>query len=266
MRRRHRICGTALARALSCLLCASPAAAQSASALPEISRSELHGAFVSAVGRRADLLGTDDGKFEAWVYPVKILRDLHLRFHVDGRILPAEPLARTVITRPESTTIVYSDGPFQVRETLFVPVHEPGAIITFDVQTERPLEIEVAFKPDFQLEWPADIGPSYLNWDAEHRAFLFNAQNYAYVALVGSPTARDSKAGKDGDEPGRNESSFLLGVTERGAGKKLVYMAASLKGRDDAEGTYNRLIQTTSSLMVEAANYYSGLSSPHFEY
>ena len=204
------------------------------------------------------MLGTDDGQFEAWVYPLKILRDLHLRFHVDGRILSAEPLARTVITRPESTTIAYSDGPFQVRETLFVPIHEPGAIITFDVQTERPLEIEVAFKADLQLEWPADLGASHLNWEAEHRAFLLDAQNYPYVALVGSPTARDSKVGKDGDEPGADESSFLLGVTERGADKKLVYMAASLKGRDEAEGTYNRLIHTTSPLMAEAANYYSG--------
>jgi glycogen debranching enzyme len=256
--RQQRICDTTLALALSCLLCASPAAPQSASALPEISRSERHGAFISAVGRRAALLGTDQGRFEAWVYPLKILSDLHLRFNVDGRILPAEPLARTVITRPESTTIVYSDGPFQVRETLFVPIHEPGAIITFDIQTERPLEIEVAFKADFQLEWPADLGPSHLSWDAEHHGFVFDAQNYPYVALVGSPTASDSTVGKDGDEPGRDESSFLLGVTERGAGKKLVYMAASLKGRDDAEGTYNRLIQTTSSLMVEAANYYSG--------
>jgi glycogen debranching enzyme len=246
-----------LALAFSCLLSASPAAAQSASALPEISRSERHGAFVSAVGRRAALLGTDDGQFEAWVYPLKLLRDLHLRFHVDGRLLQAEPLVRTVITRPQSTTIVYSDGRFQVRETLFVPIHEPGAIITFDIQTERPLEIEVAFKPDFQLEWPANMGPSHLRWDAEHHAFLFNAQNYPYVALVGSPSARDSTLEKGKDESGADESSFLLGVTERGADKKLVYMAASLKDRNDAEGTYNRLIHTTSPLMAEATSYYS---------
>jgi GH15 family glucan-1,4-alpha-glucosidase len=257
VRRQHRICGTALALALSCLLCASPVAAQSASALPEISRSERHGLFVSAVGRRAALLGTDDGQFEAWVYPLKILGDLHVRFHVDGRTVPAEPLAGTVITRPESTTIVYSDGPFQVRETLFVPIHEPGAIITFDIQTERPLEIEVAFKANFQLEWPADMGPSRLSWDAGHHEFLFDAQNYPYVALVGSPTARDSKVGKDGDEPGADERSFLLGVTERGADRKFVYVAASLKGRDDAEGSYDRLTRTMSPLMAEATKYYS---------
>ena len=254
MSRRQRSYGIALALALSWLLCASSAAAQRASALPEVSRSEHHGAFVSAVGRRAALLGTDDGQFEAWVYPLKLLRDFHLRFHVDGRTLPAEPLARTVITRPQSTTIVYSDGPFQVRETLFVPVHEPGAIITFDIQTERPLEIEVAFKPDFQLEWPADLGASDLSWDAEHRIFRFDAQNYPYAALLGSPTASDSTLQK-GESGG--ESSFLLGITERGADKKVVYLVASLKGHDDAAATYDRLIHTTNSLMADAANYYT---------
>ena len=252
-----RICGIVLGLAVSGLVCVLPIAAQSASALPEISRSERHDAFVSAVGRRAALLGTDDGKFEAWVYPLKILRDLHLKFHIDGQILPAETLARTVIARPESSTIVYSDGPFQVRETLFVPIHQPGAIIIFDIQTERPLEIEVDFKPDFKLEWPTELGASDLSWDAKHGAFLFHAQDHPYVALVGSPTARDSKLQKEGDEPTSNESSFLLGVTKRGTDKKFVCMDASLETRDDAVRTYNRLVQTASPLMAEAANYYS---------
>lgn len=257
MSKQHRICGIALTLALAGLLSASPAAAQSVSVLSEISRSEHHGTFVSAVGRPAALFGTDDGQFEAWVYPLKILRDFHLRFHVDGRTLPAELLARTVITRPQSTTIVYGDGPFQVRETLFVPVHEPGAIITFDIQTERPLEIEVAFKSDFQLEWPADLGPSHLSWNSEHRTFVFDAQNYPYVALAGSPTARDSKLEEGKEESGADESSFLLGVAERGADKKIVCIAASLKGHDDAAGTYDRLIHSASGLMAEATSYYS---------
>ena len=80
-----------------------------------------------------------NGRFEAWVYPLKILRDLHLRFHIDGRVVAGEAVARNVITRPESSTIVYSEGPFQVRETLFVPIHEPGATITFEIEYRAAL-------------------------------------------------------------------------------------------------------------------------------
>ena len=99
------------------------------------------GGFVSAVGPRAALLGNEDGRFEAWVYPLKIVRDLHVRFHIDGRVVEGEAVARNVITRPESSTIVYSEGAFQVRETLFVPIHEPGATITFEVKPSGPWKL-----------------------------------------------------------------------------------------------------------------------------
>lgn len=242
------------------LLFALPAASHDVSRLPELSRAATRGQFVSAVGKRAALLGNKGGQFEAWVYPLKLLRALHLRFHVDGRILPAGPLAQTVITRPESSTIVYGDGSFQVRETLFVPVHEPGAMIAFEIQTERPLEIEIAFEPDFQLEWPASIGPSHFAWDSAQRAFVFAAQDYPYVALVGSPTAGDPKLPRleedDRNDSSSAESSFLLGVTHRGKDHKLVCLSASLRSQDDAAETYARLMRRTKTLMREATNYY----------
>ena len=256
-----------IARALALtwlLLYALPAASRNASGpppsgLPQLSRAVRPGEFVSAVGRRAALLGTEEGRFEAWVYPLKILRDLHLRFHLDGRIVPAEALAQTVITRPESTTIVYRDRTFQVRETLFVPIHEAGAIVTFDIQTARPLEIELVFKPDFQLEWPADLGESRLHWDSAERAFIFSAQNHAFAALVGSLTARDVRIGKDHNDSApeeTEESSLFLGVTQRSKEKKLVCIAASLRGREDATHIYGRLISGADAFMLEAANYY----------
>jgi GH15 family glucan-1,4-alpha-glucosidase len=214
------------------------------------------GEFVSAVGRRSALLGNEEGQFEAWIYPLKIVRDLHIQFHIDGRVISAADVARTVITRPESSTIVYSDGPFQVRETLFVPIHEPGAIITFDVQTERPLEIKVAFKDDFQLEWPAMLGPSHLNWDSSKPAVFLGSQDRPYAALIGSPTAHDPKLGDGGNDPASQESSFLLGVTKPGTDKRAVCVAASLQGPDDAAEIYDRLLRDTKALTLEAENYY----------
>src|SRR2546423_15496677 len=80
-------CRITPALALGCLLLyALPATGQTASRQPQLSHSLRHGEFVSAVGRRAALLGTDERGFEAWVYPLKIFRELHLRFHIDGRI------------------------------------------------------------------------------------------------------------------------------------------------------------------------------------
>jgi len=149
--------------------------------------------FLSAVGTRAGLLGNEAGRMEAWVYPLKLLRDFRLRVHACGRVLPAETLARTLITRPESSTIVYIGDTFSVRETLFVPVNEPGAIISLDVETEFPLEIEARFLRDFQLEWPGALGGTYSSWDQGQRAFYLGEETKKFAAFVGSPTATEER-------------------------------------------------------------------------
>lgn len=48
--------------------------------------------YAEAIGRRAALLGREDGTFEAWVYPVKVLRDFRLSVYFDGSLEPV-PLA-----------------------------------------------------------------------------------------------------------------------------------------------------------------------------
>ena len=149
-----------------------------------------------AIGMRAGLFGNESGQFEGWVYPLKLFRGLHLRFHTEGRVLPAEALARTVTVRPESATITYASETFQVRETFFVPVHETGSVITLDVETSQPLEVEVAFQADFQLEWPAGLGGTYLNWDLPLRAFYLGEEQKKFVGLIGSPTGRINLDGR----------------------------------------------------------------------
>jgi len=170
------------------LLAVSCAAAEAPKKM-ELTRAARPWEFVSAVGQRAGVFGNEGGKLEAWVYPLKLFRDFHLLFHLQGRVIPAESLARSVRVRPEASTIIYSGDTFQVQETLFVPVAEPGAAIILEVETEEPLEIEAVFHRDFQLEWPAAFGGSYMNWDPKLRAFSFGEERKQYAGLVGSPTA-----------------------------------------------------------------------------
>src|ERR1700687_5149718 len=154
------------------------AAEQSPQSL-ELSRPVRSWEFLPVVGMRAGLRGNESGEMEAWVYPLKIFRSFHVTFHVDGRAVPAEILARTLIVHPESATLVYAGDNFfagdnfSVLETFFVPVHEPGAMILLDVETEQPLEIEAAFVADFQLAWPAALGGTFLYWGESQHAFVF---------------------------------------------------------------------------------------------
>ena len=58
-------------------------------AAQDISRPVRSWEFLDAVGPRAGLLGFEDGTLEGYVYPLKIFKDLRLRFRTDGQTLPA---------------------------------------------------------------------------------------------------------------------------------------------------------------------------------
>jgi glycogen debranching enzyme len=222
----------------------------------ELSRAVRPWEFLPITGTKAGLLGSESGRMEAWVYPLKIFREFHLKFHTGGRVLPAEALARTLTVRPESATILYAGDTFQVKETFFVPVKEQGAVILFEVETEQPLEIEAAFRRDFQLEWPAALGASYLDWEAEHHAFYFGEEQKKFVALVGSPTATMQQAEFQTNYAEALESSLRLGVTAKGQEKKLIVIAGSLDGPEAAEETYQHLSADYEALWKESAEYY----------
>ena len=233
----------------------SPAAEKPSQSL-ELSRPVRPWEFLCAVGTRAGLLGNESGRIEAWVYPLKLLRDFRLQFHTEGRVLPAETLARTLIIRPESSTIVYTGDTFSARETFFVPVNEPGAIISLEVETEFPLEIEARFLRDFQLEWPAALGGTYSSWDKDQRAFYLGEETRKFTAFVGSPTATEARAEFQTNYSESPVNSFRLGVTSKGKDTKLIVMAASLDGRPQAEATYKKLAAGYTDLLHASAEYY----------
>src|SRR5262245_43842514 len=187
----------------------------------ELSRPIRSWEFLPVVGQRAGLLGNEAGQLEAWVYPLKIFRQFHLKFLVGGHALPAETLARTLIVRPESATIVYSGDDFSVRETLFVPVREAGAVIAFEVQTAEALEIEAAFMADFELEWPAALGATFHTWNSDEKAFVFGEEQKKFAALVGSPSATVADASYQTNYSASDENSMRLGVIAKGHEKRV---------------------------------------------
>src|SRR5437870_10555040 len=160
----------------------------------ELSRTLRPWEFLPITGTRAALFGNEAGKMEAWVYPLKLFREFHLNFLTEGRVLPAETLARTLTVRPESATILYAGDTFTVRETFFVPVDAQGAVILLNVETEQPLEIEAVFHRDFHLEWPAGLGATYLDWSTRNHAFYFVEEQKKFAAFAGSPTAAEPRA------------------------------------------------------------------------
>lgn len=170
----------------------------------ELTRPIRRGAVWSAIGRRAAILGSEDGRSEAWIYPLQLVSDLRLSFRfalppVGSEIppeIPAQDVATRITVRPEATTLTYVHGAFTVRQIVFVPLTRPGAIMLLDVDAHAPLKISVHFEPTFRLMWPAEPGRVTVLADHATNAFLLLDDAEAEretkergVGIIGSPAA-----------------------------------------------------------------------------
>jgi glycogen debranching enzyme len=129
-------------------------------------------------------------------------------------------------------------------------------VITLDVETEQPLEIETAFTPDFQLEWPAGLGGTYVTWDAKEHAFFFGEEARKFAAFVGSPTGQDAHVAYQTNYSASDENSMRLGVSQRGKDTKVVVIAVSVTGGAEAGKVYEHLLASYVDLERESSDYY----------
>ena len=124
------------------------------------------------------------------------------------------------------------------------------------METEFPLEIEAVFHRDFQLEWPAALGATYVNWESQRSAFYFGEETKTFSAFLGSPTAREARTEFATNYSNDAECSFRLGLITKGKATRIVALAASVHGRAEAETTYQHLVADHQKLLNESAEYY----------
>jgi len=220
------------------------------------------GVYVAAVGRQAIAMGTEDGRFELWSWPIKWLHDLELHFRVPKYVepIPGRTVARSMVHRPEGVTIEYAYETFTVRQHVFVPLDLPAVVMLLEVDAIRPLDIIARWQPDIHYAWPAGLGGQYMVWRQEPRAFLFSESRRQVNAFLGSPAVTYAS-----DVPAHMLASerpqLVLGVggagerytpprlgepPGRGINARVAYIPIVLAGgempRDSALALYERLI------------------------
>jgi glycogen debranching enzyme len=226
------------------------------------------GPYVGAIGRRAIAVGTEQGGFEIWAWPVKLLHNLDLTFRTSPLDDPvsARALARKTEITPSGAVITYTHPAFTVRQQIFAALNEPAVIMVLDVDAARPLELQAEFVPDLQLAWPGAIGGQYAYWDEADRAFLLSESQRSLNAYVGSPMA-SSAAGQT--EPGMSEAPLRLRIALGGVGlepstkaKPSAHQELHLRGipivfvgaaapRDSVKAIYQRVLSNIPALYAE---------------
>jgi hypothetical protein len=218
--------------------------------------------YMEASGRKAALLGREDGSFEAWVYPLKVVHDFHLSFGVPEYAdpIPGASLASSVDIRPEASMVRYSHAAFTVDATWLVPLNEQGALVLLDVRTSEPLNLVVKFRVDLKPMWPAALGGQYSYWDAALKAYVAGEGSGKNAALIGSPFGVDPP-----EQPAHNlpdaPTQFTIAITPDTAAKGLVpiVIAASPEGLTAAKATYQKLLASAAPLYAEAERHYRGV-------
>lgn len=230
--------------------------AQATATYPEISRPARTWEFLPVVGEKAGIFGNESGQLEAWVYPMKLFREFTLEFRASDHAIPAAALVRNLDVRPEAATITYANESFTVRETIFVPRKEQGAIIALDVDSHVPLTIEAKFRPDFQLMWPAGLGGTYVSWDEKLHAFRFGEEQHKWFGVVGSPTATHAGAAFDTNYFSEKFDSFELPPSNEIHDRRLIVISGSTTSAADAEATYQKLASGYEQLRASAVSDY----------
>jgi hypothetical protein len=222
--------------------------------------------FVAAHGRRSAVFGYSENGLEVWAYPLQLADSFRVAFRppqgsteIDGRAV-----LRRIEYSPEAVTRVYVGPDFAVREKVFVPLDAPGAIVSYEVDGVRPVDIVVRFTPVLNLMWPGGFGGQEAAWHAEASGYLLSEPLHRYTALISSPNivAHDATPNATravGATPGL---AFTMRVDN--ARKAAIVMAAGLTGEDPAP-LAKKLLGDRAALESAAAKHYEDLLTQTLE-
>jgi len=216
--------------------------------------------YFGKVGRRFAILGYESGTFEAWAYPLKLLRNFEFSFLLKNstRPIPGKEIVRFVEVTPAATVLTYTYQSFTVKIIFVTAIADPGAVILLDVDAAEPLTIVAGFLPVLQPMWPAGIGGQYAYWDGDLKAYLISEPTRMNHAFVGSPAAQGisyTPAHMLSDTP--NEFAIAVEKPDEARGKFVPVILAGGKGkREDIREIYERLAADPEAIYSAAKAHY----------
>ncbi|MBU2444974.1 MAG: hypothetical protein KJ666_05300 [Bacteroidetes bacterium] len=222
--------------------------------------------YFDKIGRKAALIGFENGSFEMWIWPWKVLRNFELQFFLGSSTTPilAKDIVRTISVTPEATILTYSYESFSVREIIFIPVEKTAAIILLDIYTTEPLTIVPSFFPVMQPQWPAGIGGQYSYWDDNQKAFIISESQQRGLFLCGSPLGKQMSA-PPAHMFADNPLQFKIELKPNEANENyipILIVGSPVKTKyDSVKALYGRLLSNIQNLYEKNYEYYQNLQN-----
>ncbi len=127
----------------------------------------------TVAGKCGAVMGEQDGSFEVWAFPIKLLSHFTISADVEGYPVPIDlnADAAEIEVAPDHTTITYSHIAFTVREILFATQCDSpeqagaGIMALFQIDAVRPVKLTFSFTPEVRRMWPSpNYGPPSAEW------------------------------------------------------------------------------------------------------
>lgn len=213
--------------------------------------------FLESVGRRGAMLGTEDGVFEAWLNPIKVLRDFRLSVYFDGALEPVDlaEMAERLAVSPGRATITHSHAAFTIRQTWVAALAEPVLMVLLEIDTNRPLRLRASFIPEMKPMWPASFGGQSSSWDEREKAFILGEGLRRFSMMAGSPFFSIHSEQIGHQLPGRRMLAEMELTPEMCRGRVVPIVIAG------SRQAYHAALEGVERLVRESDEYYRALDA-----
>lgn len=240
----------------------------------------------SVIGPRGAILGTQDGTFELWLFPWKILSQMQISVNMQDYAVPIEvnPHAAEIDVQPDHTTITYSHANFTIRQIMLAPEKAPndaagseadnsGAMVLFQLQAIRPMTVTFSFNPVMQRMWPAlspdRPSPEWVKTGAGSGFYILHLNFPDHAAALAMPGADFGILPPYQERAAVWPLQFVLHFDPKQDSGKLYPLLATFANTQQA-ATKQALQQTLSNLDQQAhsifdanARYYEDFLTQH---
>jgi len=149
----------------------------------------------TVAGECGTFVGQQDGGFEAWVFPIKLLSHFHMQAEVENYTVPIDvnEQAAEVEVAPDHTTITYSHAAFTIKEILFATPcssNGTGVMALFHIDAVRPMKLTFSFTPELKRMWPAaNYNAPYPDWvkQGDGGYYILHTDSDDLAGAIGMP-------------------------------------------------------------------------------
>jgi glycogen debranching enzyme len=209
----------------------------------------------TVAGTRGIVVGQQDGQFEAWVLPVKLLSHFAIEANIEGYSVPIDvnQAASEIEVYPDHTTITYSHIAFTLRQTMFAPdeaKHGTGAVVLFQVDSIRPVDFTFRFTPEMRPMWPErGSGVPSAEWvkQGESGFYILHTDYPDLAGAVAMPGAQPGIMAPYQEKPRVYPLELKLHYDPRRDGKRYFPLLLA-EGTTQATATNDALLAKISSL------------------